>query len=166
MSENQTGVMWTRAKEFTREIQRGRHTERLAVVVAKSDQYPFPRYSTKMGALRTNKENQLELFPFINPFVTEQVTGESVVDESLLIVAGLMQEAHSWIKEDADEEAARIMEARKSMDEVRAKTPALPELKPTTPRSPRKVAAGAPEVAARPKRKVATIEAEDERPNG
>lgn len=103
-SDGKSSPVWEREKEFTKEINRGKWTEKLAVVVAISDHDPFYRYSVRCGVLR-EKDGETSLFPFVNPFVKNQQFGKAVVDESLLEMTELLRQAHQWILEDAQAEA-------------------------------------------------------------
>lgn len=114
MSDNK--IVWTRHKTFTRDIDRGKYTEKLAVVVSLSDHHPFPRPSFKMGVLK-DRDGEEELFPFINPFLTNMHLGTPTVDDSLLIVAGLMQDAHEWLKDYAANTSADYVDEKREREE-------------------------------------------------
>lgn len=116
-SDGGSKIVWSRHKQFTREIDRGKYRETLAVLVSLSDHHPFRRASFKMGVLK-ERDGEVELFPFINPFCTNMHLGTPNVDESLLIIAGLMQEAHEWLKEFAAMESARYVEMKKREETV------------------------------------------------
>lgn len=102
--------VWTRVKEFKREINRGKYYEQITLAIATSDASPFPRYSVRTGVLKDPRDGEdgddMVLFPFINPFVLGQATNETHVDDSLLILAGLCREAHDWVVQHAENIAA------------------------------------------------------------
>lgn len=102
-TDNKTPV-WERTHEIKKSVSRGKWEEVFAAVIAISDHEPFYRYSVRCGVLRT-KDGETNLFPFCNPFIKGQQFGTSVVDESLLIMADLLRQAHEWIVEDAQAEA-------------------------------------------------------------
>ena len=105
---------WRMAKEFRAEIDHGRYSETIFVMVNKSDRKPFPEYTFRFGTVRNEGTQDERVIPFIGLSVYDQhlMKPELGVGADLLIE--MIGEAKAWILEDAIQVAENYSKSQES----------------------------------------------------
>lgn len=108
-------LTWTEVQTYRDE------GSKIQVVISKSDHYPFPRYSIRVGTEWPFHQNgQYTVRLFFNPRVHDQAKGQALMGDEFERLEVLLDQAKEWIQIDAAYVANQVLDARIARDEMQA----------------------------------------------